>query len=281
MDRSQQMKIEFNHIEPHNLLRPYIDKMWVFECSGKLPSDDLKLVVPNGNIKLSIFSVNGITATVNGKSITSREGSINLTGLVDVPLSLDTEKDIFAETIGIEFNPKGAYRFFQFNFNEVKNQIYQLDDIMGPVGKQLEEMVINAPSVRGKIDVVQEFLVKRLRQNNGDLIFEFCVDKIISSKGRITVKELEKKTGYSSRWLNLKFVDKIGVSPKNLSSIIRFSEYYRAFTSENSKETFRNEFYDHYYDQSHFIKNFKHYTGLLPSGIERSSNDFGRKFYQV
>jgi len=281
MDRSQKMKIEFNHIEPHNLLRPYIDKMWVFECSGKLPSDDLKLVVPNGNIKLSIFSVNGITAMVNGKSITSREGSINLTGLVDVPLRLDTEKDIFTETIGIEFNPKGAYRFFQFNFNEVKNQIYQLDDILGPVGKQLEEMVINAPSVRGKIDVVEQFLVKRLMQNNGDLIFEFCVDKIISSKGRITVKELEKKTGYSSRWLNLKFVDKIGVSPKNLSSIIRFSEYYRAFTSENAKEIFRNEFYDHYYDQSHFIKNFKHYTGLLPSGIERSSNDFGRKFYQV
>ena len=275
------MKIEFNHIEPHNLLRPYIDKMWVFECSGKLPSDDLKLVVPNGNIKLSIFSVNGITATVNGKSVTSREGSINLTGLVDVPLSLDTEKDIFTETIGIEFNPKGAYRFFQFNFNEVKNQIYQLDDILGPVGKQLEEMVINAPSVRGKIDVVEQFLVKRLMQNTGDLIFEFCVDKIISSKGRIAVKELEKKTGYSSRWLNLKFIDKIGVSPKNLSSIIRFSEYYRVFTSENSNEIFRNEFYDHYYDQSHFIKNFKYYTGLLPSGIERSSNDFGRKFYQV
>ena len=275
------MKIEFNHIEPHNLLKPYIDKMWIFKCSGKLPSDDLKLVVPNGNIKLTIFSVNGITATVNGRAITSREGSINLTGLVDVPLRLDTEKDIFTKTIGIEFNPKGAYRFFQFNLNEIKNQIYQLDDVMGPAGKQLEELVVNTPSVRGKIDLVEQFLVKRLMQHNGDLIFEFCVDKIMSSKGKITVKELEKKTGYSSRWLNMKFIDRIGVSPKNLSSIIRFRECYRAFTSENLKEILRNEFYDHYYDQSHFIKNFRQFTGLLPSGIGRSSNDFGRKFYQV
>ena len=275
------MKIEFNHIVPHHLLKPYIDKMWVFKCGGKLPSDDLKLIVPNGNIKLTVFSANGITASLNRRSVTSKEGSINLTGIMDVPVHIDAEKDIFTETIGIEFNPKGAYRFFNFNFNEIKNQIYPLDDIMGPEGKQLEELVVNASSLHEKIDVVEKFLVKRLLQNSGDLIFEFCIDKIISSKGKVTVKELEKKTGYSSRWLNMKFTDRIGVSPKNLSSIIRFSEYYRAFTSGNTKEIFRNEFYDHYYDQSHFIKNFKHFTGLPPSGVEQSSNDFGRKFYHV
>ncbi len=275
------MKIEFNQVEPHNLLKSYIEKMWVFESSGKLPSDDLKLVVPNGNIKLCIFSVNGITASVNGKKVTSKEGSMNLTGITDVPVHLDAEKDISTQTIGIEFSPKGAYRFFHFNLNEIKNHIFQFDDVLGAVGKQLEEEVINAASVGKKIDIVQQFLIRQLMQNSGDLIFEFCVDKIIVSKGQITVKDLEKKTGYSSRWLNMKFTDKIGISPKNFSSIIRFGEYYRAFTAGNLPEMIKNEFYDHYYDQSHFIKNFKHFTGLSPSGIERSPNDFGRKFYQV
>lgn len=275
------MKIEFKHIEPHNLLKPYIDKMWVFECSGKLPSADLKLIVPNGNIKLTIFSVNGITAFVNGKTITSKEGSINLTGIVDVPLNLDTEEDIYTQAIGIEFNPKGAYRFFQLNFSEVKNQIYQLDDVMGIAGKRLEELIANTTSIRQKINVLQQFLIKELMQHAGDLIFEFCVDKIISSKGQITVKELEKKTGYGSRWLNMKFTDKIGVSPKNLSSIIRFRECYQAFTSGNLNEILRNEYYNYYHDQSHFIKNFKHFTGQLPSSVESALNDFGRKFYEV
>ena len=122
------MKIEFNHIEPHNLLKPYIDKMWVFKCSGKLPSDDLKLVVPNGNIKLSIFSINGITASVKGKSVTSKEGSINLTGLVDVPLSLDTEKDIFTQTIGIELILKEPIVFF--NLILVKSKIKFINSMM-------------------------------------------------------------------------------------------------------------------------------------------------------
>ena len=275
------MKIAFNHVEPHNLLKPYIDKMWVFECSGKLPSDDLKLVVPNGNVKLTIFSHNGITASVDGKTITSKEGSINLTGVADVPVNLDAATDIYTQSIGIEFNPKGAYRFFQFHLGEIRNQIYQLDDVLGIAGKQLEEQVANKTSVQEKIDVVQQFLIKQLTQYNGDLVFDFCVDKIISSKGKITVKELEKKTGYSSRWLNMKFADRIGVSPKNLSSIIRFKECYRVFTSENLEEIVSNDFYDHYYDQSDFIKNFRHFTGLPPSGIKKSPNDFGKKFYQA
>jgi hypothetical protein len=255
--------------------------MWVFESSGKLPFEDLKLIVPNGNIKLSVFSRNGITASVNEKQFTSKEGTISLTGLMNVPLTLDTEKDIFTETIGIEFNPKGAYRFFHFNLGEVRNQIIQLSDIIGPVGKHLEELLANIPLVQQKINVLQQFLIKELAKDSGDFIYEYCVDRIITSRGKVTVKELEKKTGYSSRWLNMKFIDKIGVSPKNLSAIICFRECYQAFTAEDLDGTLKNEFYEFYYDQSHYIKNFKHFTGLLPSGIERSSNDFGTKFYKV
>jgi len=57
---------------------------------------------------------------------------------------------------------------------------------------------------------------------------EFCVSKIVSSKEKITIHELEKKTGYSSRWLNIKFKDKLGISPQNLSTIICFNQYYNA-----------------------------------------------------
>src|SRR5689334_3055663 len=139
--------------------------MWVFESSGKLPSADLKLVVPNGNIKLTVTSSNGITASINEKNITSKEGTISLTGLVNMPLTLDTEKDVFTETIGIEFNPKGAYRFFQFNLGEVKNQIIQLSDIIGVTGKQLEELIVNTTSIQQKINVLQQFLITQLAQN--------------------------------------------------------------------------------------------------------------------
>ena len=81
--------------------------------------------------------------------------------------------------------------------------------------------------------LLQQFLLNQFKQQAEDSIFEYCVAKITLLKGKITVKELEKKTGYSSRWLNMKFIDKLGVSPKNLSSIIRFNQYYNAVANND------------------------------------------------
>ena len=273
--------MDFIPIEPHTLLKPYIEKMWVFKSSGKLPSDDFKLVVPNGNMKMTFTSVNGITATVGKNEITSKEGIITLTGVIDIPVSIDTQKDLFTETIGIEFNPKGAFRFFRLNFGEIRNNIIELNDILGSSINQLENEAANAETLTEKIKILQQFLIKELMQNTSDPVYEFCIDKIISTKGKVSVKELEKKTGYSSRWLNMKFSENLGVSPKNLSSIIRFKECYEAFNSAILNNTVNNSYYEFYHDQSHFIKNFKHYTGLLPSGLDPNSNDFGRKYYKA
>lgn len=255
--------------------------MWVFESSGKMPADDLKLVVPNGTIKLAVAFRNGIVAAINGELFISKEQRISLTGLVDVPVTMEVDEDIATGTIGVEFSPYGAYRFFNLSFDEIQNKIYPLNDILGKIGKQLEEEIANTESVERKISILQQFLLKQLSLQREDAVFEYCVAKIQSSKGRITIKELEKKTGYSSRWLNMKFADKIGVSPKSLSSIIRFRQYYHALTTGTEDGFMKNDFYDYYYDQSHFIKTFKRYTGLSPARFENMQNDFGKKFYKV
>lgn len=274
------MQMRLQNIEPHYLLKSYIDKMWLFESSGKMPAADLKLVVPNGHIKLSVAFRNGIVASVNGKSFTSKEQNISLTGLVDVPVILDVEEDVATGTIVVEFNPQGAYRFFQISLNDIKNQIHPLTDIIGNVGKQLEEQISNVESIEDKIGLLQQFLLKQFMLQSEDSIFEYCVAKITSSKGKITINELEKKTGYSSRWLNMKFADKLGISPKNLSTIIRFNQYYNAVANNNEMDFMQNAFYDHYYDQSHFLKEFKRFTGQSHSGFNNATNNFGKLFYK-
>jgi AraC-like DNA-binding protein len=245
-----------------------------------MPADDMKLVVPNGNIKLTVSYQNGIVAAINGKTYNSKEHDITLTGLIDVPVILDVDEDVTTETIGIEFSPKGAYRFFHFTLNEIHNQIYSVSDVLGNVGKRLTEQMNNTLSLQQKVALLQQFLLRHLSSHQEDLIFEYCVEKITASRGTITVKELEKKTGYSSRWLNTKFNDKLGVSPKNLSSIIRFRQYFQAFINGNERTFFKNDFYELYYDQSHFIKAFKRFTGLPPTKFEKQANDFGESYYR-
>ncbi len=272
--------MRLQHIEPHQLLKGYIEKLWVFESNGRAPDGDLKLIVPNGCIKLVIPFRNGLSGKINEWHHLSKENSITLIGMTDVPSIVDVETNSPSGTIGVQFSPLGAYRFLHISQSEIKNKIHPLTDILGNIAKILEEHISNEESIKGKIFLLQQFLLKQLMQQNGDNIFDFCIKRIAQTKGKISIKGLEKETGYSSRWLNMKFNEKVGISPKNLSSIIRFQQFYQALTKSKESNFFKNEFYDYYYDQSHFIKDFKRFTGFPPTKFSLTENEFGKIFYK-
>lgn len=272
------MKLQI--IKPFPELRPFISKLWVFESNGPVPTEDMKLVVPNGLIKLVIPFKNGLSGRFHNWSHLSKENSITLIGVSDMPAIVETENDNPSGTIGIEFSPLGAYRFFDMKLDEIKNKIYALTDVYGSIAKQLEDRISDAEAVNEKINILQHFLVRQLNLKERDIIFDHCIQKIIQNTGRVPVLVLEKETGYSSRWLNTKFTEKIGISPKNLSSIIRFQQFYKSWANSNEKAFFKKSFYDYYYDQSHFIKDFKRFTGYSPTKFAMSENEFGRIFYK-
>jgi AraC-like DNA-binding protein len=273
------MPFGFRKISPHPLLAPHVEKMWVFESCGKLPWDDMKLVVPNGNIKLSVSYCNGIIASVLGNVFRAKEQAIVVTGLVDAPVTLDVEADERTGTIGVEFNAQGAYRFFHGGIGAIKNQICPLGDLVGKTGLQLERQIAGVPELGQKIAILQQFLINRLALYNADPVFDFCADAILSSQGRITIRELERKTGYSRRWLDMKFNERLGTGPKNLSSVIRFKHFYQALMDASDTGMQKNSFYDYYYDQSHFIRSFRRFTGVTPKRLENAPNHFSKTFY--
>jgi methylphosphotriester-DNA--protein-cysteine methyltransferase len=160
----------------------------------------------------------------------------------------------------------------------VSKSLLLLKDIVGNTVKHLEEKLVNTENVAGKVQLVQEFLYQLFIAKESDPVFEYCVQKIRSTHGAITIKQLEKETGYGSRWLNKKFEERLGISPKNFSSISRFRFYYEALLTNASRILTHKEFYDHYYDESHFIREFRRFTGMPPAKLESTVNNFGKLF---
>jgi hypothetical protein len=271
--------MRLQHIHPHPLLREYIAKLWIFESDGPVPSEDMKLIVPNGHVKLVIPFRNGLSGKMEKLSHLSKEHSLTLIGIADVPAVVEAQSSDPAGTIGIEFNPLGAYRFFHIHLSELRNSIHSLTSVLGKAAKELEEQISNAESLTDKILLVQKFLLHRLASTECDTLYDYTVRRIAGAKGKITVRQLEKETGYSARWLNMKFTENIGISPKNLSSIFRFQQFYQSWARGNGQAFFQKEFYDFFYDQSHFIKDFKRFTGHTPAKFIGSENEFGRIFY--
>ena len=262
------------HIPVHPYLKGYVEKIWIFESAGKVPDDDLKLIVPNGLPKLVIPFRNGLDGRMEGWRHLSGEHSMTIIGICDLPSVVDVVSDSASGTIGVEFSPMGISRFLHVRQSEIKNRIYPLADVLGKVAAEIEERIAQANDTEQKVKLVQFFLM-RLFNNNRDDIFEYCINRIRASKGTVQVKQLERETGYSSRWLTMKFDEKLGISPKNLCSVVRFHTVYQALAFD-----VQHDIYDFYYDQSHFIKDFRRFTGLSPRLFERQANEFDKIFYR-
>lgn len=269
----------FSPVSPDPLLSPYIAKMWVFESSGRLPAGDRKLIVPNANFKLAFTFRNGLEARVGDKTFIQRENKLSLTGLVDSPVNLDPQEDAQTGTIVIEFNAFGAYRFFHFSYAHVKNQIVELPVLIGNRAEELQSQLAEAVTLNLKLQILQNFLIKQLEKATADPIYDFCIGRISNSKGLITVHQLEKETGYSSRWLHKKFLEHLGTGPKNFSEIVRFKQFYQEYSTGVKIQNLENHFYHYYYDQSHFIRAFKRFTGFTPTDLQNSSNELATRHY--
>ncbi|MDB5024276.1 MAG: Helix-turn-helix domain protein [Mucilaginibacter sp.] len=269
----------FIPITPHPLLSPYIAKMCVFESSGRLPAMDRKLIVPNANFKLTLTYRNGIAARIGDKTFIQGENKLSLTGLIDSPVILDSHEDVQTGTIIIEFNPLGAYRFFYLSYAEAKNQIIELADLIGTRAENLQSQLAEANPVPLKLRLLQNFLIKQLEKTAPDPIYDYCIDRISACKGVITVAQLEKETGYSSRWLHTKFSEHLGTGPKNLSEIVRFKQFYQAYSTGVKLQTLKEHIYHYYHDQSHFIRAFKRFTGYAPTDLQNSLNELATKHY--
>jgi len=251
----------------------------MFESSGRLPALDRKLIVPNANFKLAFTSRNGLVARVEDKTFTQQENELSFTGLVDSAVMLDPKEDVQTATIVVEFNPLGAYRFFQLPYTEVKNKIVGMTDLLGKQVSVLQQQMGEERSVKKKLQLLQSFLLKRLENATPDLIYDFCINRIFENKGLITVAQLEKETGYSARWLHKKFTANLGTGAKNLAEIIRFKQFYQAYSTGADLFHLKEYMYEYYYDQSHFLRAFKRFTGSTPTDLQNSINELATRHY--
>src|SRR5260370_12882592 len=140
-------------------------------------------------------------------------------------------------------------------------------------------MLGDAEDPQEKIALLQAALTHLMYKNDKDYArLDRALDMIVQAHGMIKVQELAVHIGYTKRYLDRLFKEHVGVSPKSLASIMRFQRCYQLWTQQTSPTSLRNSLQAYYYDQSHFIKEFKRFTGFTPQHYRGVANEFGRAF---
>jgi len=270
--------VNITFIKPSPELQPYIESFWVLESGTGLSSKGPVITTPAGRSKLIIPLENPLLCTANGRIRYCREQRLNFVGTRDGPNFVQSGPQR-SGLIGIEFFPHGAYALFGIPMVETMNHIVDGDDLFGKWGRQTRDRLNDLEGVSRKVAFIQERLILRARKaTHRNRAVVCCVSALKSADGLIPIQNLEQRTGLSRRYLDILFKQHVGLSPKGLAGIYRFQKYYRKWALGESYDLLRRDVYDHYYDQAHFIKEFRRMTGHSPREFCLSvPNEIGRQ----
>lgn len=166
-------------------------------------------------------------------------------------------------TLLVFFNPGGAATFFRFPLHELFQQSVSLDHLMLRSELMvLEEQLCEAKKDTDRIAVMEHFLLNRKRQETPDQLIMAAISLIYQYKGNIRIRDLATQLHTSHSPLEKRFRQLVGASPKKFASIVRF--HYLLSQHEKQDSLTGVAYEAGFYDQPHFIKEFKRFTGETP-----------------
>ncbi|WP_027085782.1 helix-turn-helix domain-containing protein [Cohnella panacarvi] len=274
--------LAIQRITPHPVLSECIRDLWVFESDGRLSQEEIQIIAPNGSVKLTLHYRGKLVGRIGDHAFVIPEHRLSIVGISDRPLIAAFDRSKPFGCISIELHPASAYRLFAYPQYELRNAIVPFGEIFGTAAtRSLEERIYSATNPTHKAALLQEFLIRRLALTEIDYSFERSADAILKAQGLLSVKKLSQVTGLSDRWQRNKFADRLGVSPKTFASLVRFQASYQALLRNKRDFLQAKPFNDSYYDQAHFIKEFKRFIGYSPAKYSKLQNKVGETVYHV
>lgn len=177
------------------------------------------------------------------------------------------------------FQATGAAAFFAMPVHELAGATHALDAIVGRSEVQRVESQLRAAGDHAqRIAVVEQFLRARLARERRDALVEAAVSAIRTARGAVRIAALARGLGISQDPLEKRFRRAVGASPKHFASIIRLGhvvDAHRWFASPAAPRAkhadwARRALDAGYFDQSHFIREFRAVTGKSPERFFRA-----------
>jgi AraC-like DNA-binding protein len=171
---------------------------------------------------------------------------------------------------GVSFKPGGAYPFLGLPLSELQNQVVSLDVIWGRFAAELRERLHAAPAIQVQLALLERFLLARLCEApQGLKAVQYAVAEIARYHGALSIRELSERMGMSQKHLIGQFRKMVGCTPKELGRLYRFAGILDNIDPTQPVNWTLLAHHFCYHDQSHFIRDFKEFTGHTPTDYLR------------
>ncbi|WAC15288.1 helix-turn-helix transcriptional regulator [Dyadobacter pollutisoli] len=247
--------------KPSLALAPFIKKYLIIESGEEL----VNRVLPETSLVMA-FRFRGNVSYLNDNAQNQLPVSV-LSGLRKSGQLISYSKN--AANVLVIFKETGAAAFFREPLHELHGISVSLDHFTGFRNiSELEEQLAEANDHAQRMQLVEHFLQSKIAYSKPDALILAAVDRIRIANGVVRIKELADALFISQDAFEKRFRRIAGVSPKQFSYIVRMQSIVNGgLTKQTLADT---AFQAGYFDQPHFNKDFKLFTGQTPSEFLKS-----------
>ncbi|MFY7998425.1 MAG: DUF6597 domain-containing transcriptional factor [Candidatus Kapaibacteriota bacterium] len=247
--------------EPSSELKEFVLCYWNLE--GDNDTTPIKnTIVPDGTMKLIFHYADTYKHhPKNGESIVLPKcfliGQLTQPYIVE-PLGV-------TGSFVVRFHPSGFLPFTTIPIKEMENTAVPIATLFGEDGAEIGEKILHAQDTFERIRLIEPFLLKRLTDKKTiDFVVKSTIETMFEANGTLTVNECSQKLNINRRQLARKFSSAIGLSPKQLAKTMRIQAALKTLLLKEVPSLTDLAYENEYFDQAHFIKDFKEFTGLTP-----------------
>tara|TARA_R110002167_G_scaffold268225_1_gene474752 strand:+ start:39 stop:854 length:816 start_codon:yes stop_codon:yes gene_type:complete len=262
--------MNYQTFQPHSDLGSLINCYWTLEVPEENNSERQR-IIPDGCIEMAFILGDDI------KRYTSKDEFILQPRAMVLGQTIEPfyiEPTGFVNTFAIRFYPYGFANFVTMPIKDLANKETPIELLFGAyTAKELEQKIIHATDTKQRIEIIENFLLEKLNDKiTIDNIVKQTVEALLSSNGTESITTILKEDLSKRRQLERNFKKQIGISPKQLGKVIRLQTALKMMLNKKKDNLTNIAFESEYFDQAHFIKDFKEFTGINPKEFLGNEN---------
>lgn len=193
-----------------------------------------------------------------------------LVGLQSTKVSLDINNSHKAVRVG--FHPGGLYRMLGLSMKEMMDGSYDAAEVFGNDIYFLNERLQKASTFDEIKTSIEGFLLQHSKHLKPALPFDSALLEMLRFNGNISIEKIASLSCLSLRQFERVCKERIGVSPKFFARLVRFSNAWRLYEKSSNQSWTSIAHQSGYFDQMHFIRDFKEFAGVTPGAVEKEMN---------
>lgn len=194
-------------------------------------------------------------------------------GLRTEPITIPSGSN--AAMMVISFRKGMAASFFPFPMQEIADSVVDADLVWGSDFGDLREVLIETEDIGRRFEIVEMFLIDRFASKlKIDPCVSYAVDEMTRKPDRLSIARMNSRIGYSQRHFTEMFRRQIGVTPKAFLKIMRFQKAVETIDASPSPDWGDIAVDCGFYDQAHFINDFKHFSGFTPEQYAKIHSNY-------